>query len=390
MNPLSLFIKQNNINDIDELIKSLYKNNIFTKKYDDLTLIYQKFNISSNNDLQKFCRSLIIDNNTLNIISYSCNDPYLNDEGLYLFKNKKYSVFKSYEGTLLNLFNHNNKWYLSTRKCLDSKTSVYLNISHYDLFLDVLNISDLDLFTSKLDINYIYNFILIHHENIHNIDYSYLFGNNYKKLCLISVLDKNLNYLDNDKYNHLLNDTIFESEKETLENFYNNINCDNNEGIIIKLENEFTLIKLQYNNYILKNLKNNYHKSLFLYQKNILKSCKDDLHIKNVINMTNQFFFTITNELLYLFESLYDDDKNKNSELYSSLPVEYKNILYVIRGIYFKNKKTINYYNIYNLLKHYNIHKLINLCISRKKLQNNIFEKLKFDYKIFNLFLFSL
>tara|TARA_B100001248_G_C27398076_1_gene467285 strand:- start:541 stop:2367 length:1827 start_codon:yes stop_codon:yes gene_type:complete len=148
------------------------------------------------------CRSLIIDTEKKEIVSYSCNTPICNLEAInYLLNNKSspkisnnIEKFKCYEGTLLSLFKHKNRWYLSTRRNLDSKDSIWNNVSYYDLFLDVIdndNIKSLDEFVDNLDESYCYYFILIHHLNKNIVDYSSKFGNDYKKLCLAFVRKKN-------------------------------------------------------------------------------------------------------------------------------------------------------------------------------------------------------
>ena len=53
-----------------------------SKYYDNekLLILYHKFNLSSNSQLENECRSLIIDTNTMNIVSYSCPIPILNKD----------------------------------------------------------------------------------------------------------------------------------------------------------------------------------------------------------------------------------------------------------------------------------------------------------------------
>jgi hypothetical protein len=49
----------------------------------------------------------------------------------------------------------------------------------------------LEDFTNMLNKNLCYNFILIHHSNKNIVNYSSQFGDEYKKLCLAFVRDKN-------------------------------------------------------------------------------------------------------------------------------------------------------------------------------------------------------
>tara|TARA_E500000178_G_C17032933_1_gene761596 strand:+ start:2669 stop:4495 length:1827 start_codon:yes stop_codon:yes gene_type:complete len=246
----------NSFENLDFMRESLLGHGIYSKSYpeDGLMIIYTKYepivgdkslcsivkkNLDNNEeniesgDLSKQisaedvsrlkieCRSLIIDTEKKEIVSYSCNTPICNLEAInYLLNNKSspkisnnIEKFKCYEGTLLSLFKHKNRWYLSTRRNLDSKDSIWNNVSYYDLFLDVIdndNIKSLDEFVDNLDESYCYYFILIHHLNKNIVDYSTKFGNNYKKLCLAFVRKKNdLSEIDL---------THIESEKSNIDN----------------------------------------------------------------------------------------------------------------------------------------------------------------------------
>ena len=227
----------NSFDNLDFMRESLLGHGIYSKNYPEhgLMIIYTKYepivgdkslctivrkNLDNNEeniksgDLSKQistedisrlkieCRSLIIDTEKKEIVSYSCNTPICNLEAInYLLNNKSspkisnnIEKFKCYEGTLLSLFKHKNRWYLSTRRNLDSKDSIWNNVSYYDLFLDVIdndNIKSLDEFVDNLDESYCYYFILIHHMNKNIVDYSSKFGNDYKKLCLAFVRKKN-------------------------------------------------------------------------------------------------------------------------------------------------------------------------------------------------------
>ena len=80
--------------------------------------------------------------------------------------NKEKIITKCYEGTLLSLF-FKDKWFLSTRRCLNSNDSVWGNDekSHYSMFMDVLNNSgfeSFESFTSLLNKDNCYYFVLIH------------------------------------------------------------------------------------------------------------------------------------------------------------------------------------------------------------------------------------
>ena len=130
----------------ETLISTLYKKGIMSKFYSDekLLLVYTKFEdqefSGSKMQLKNECISLIVDVEEKNIVSYTCNTPICNLEAInYLLGHNEdqMSIYKCYEGTLMSLFNNRGKWYLSTRRCLDSKKSVWNNNSHFNLFMSV-------------------------------------------------------------------------------------------------------------------------------------------------------------------------------------------------------------------------------------------------------------
>ena len=194
---ISNYISQNKNIEIDKLLNNLYKKNILSKDYPDenLILLYNRYENKKKNDMERECRSVILDRSTLDIVCYTCNTPITNITAInYLMKkSSNLNIYNCYEGTLLSLFYHSDKWYLSTRRCLDSKKSILNNNSHYNMFIEILNNDDFksfDEFTKKLNPKHCYYFVLIHHNNMNLCDYSYKFGDKYKKLCLAFVRNK--------------------------------------------------------------------------------------------------------------------------------------------------------------------------------------------------------
>ena len=410
--------------DASNLRKTLFDKGIYAKEYDSdgLMLLYNKFDSPITTELERECRSLVIDIKTKQIKSYSCETPLLNNYGLeFLEKNveQKKIITKCYEGTYLSLFYHNDKWYVSTRRCLNSCDSKYNETkSHYEMFIDVLKKSGYDSFDDfnlKLDITKSYYFVLIHHENKHIIDYTPIFGENYMKLCLIAVRDNNMCEIDVVPSFAVYDPMafIFIAEKfDSIEQFHEEnklIKYDSqpiNEGIMIQVwsntMNKYNLVKLQYNNYEFSNAlghdTNIFKGFLYLYQNNKLLNYMSDADTKhnfkkivNPLNTSESFdtlgiidstFKVLASELFELFKKVcvIQTGKQNNKELYLLLPKEYKDIIYGLRGLYY-NKKAL-YYNvddknkyfkitdIYNYLKIVNINIVIKLIKTRRLMFN--------------------
>jgi len=387
---ISDYIK--NLEDTEVFRNMLYKKGIMTKYYPDdkLLLVYTKFEDSSyeNTELKNECRSLIIDIEDKDIVSYTCNTPICNLEAMnYLIghNEKTMKIYKCYEGTLLSLFFNKGKWYLSTRRCLDSKNSVWNENSHFDLFMDVLNnegYNKFDDFTSLLNKELCYHFILIHHKNKNIVDYTSSFGEDYKKLCLAFVRSKqDLHEIDYNKLSDVLPidnpKNIFISEiLNSMEEFTtesNNYNNDDmaeclDEGIVIKMKKENNVnmyLKIQTYPYQFNKAigleKNIFKGFINLYQNdklvkyldsnsnlNSFKKIVNPLNVQesyDTIGVVDAVFKVCTSELYELFKILWSlkTSKHLDNNLYNLLPKEYKSLLYSIRGIYFKNKS--DFYN---------------------------------------------
>lgn len=401
-------------NDFEKLKNNLYKVGILVKDYpeENLMLLYNRYENKNKQPVELECRSVVIDRVSRNIVCYTCSTPIYNMQALsYLLRNpnneKKY--YECYEGSLLSLFNYNNKWYLSSRRCLDSEKSVVENKSHHSMFIDVIKqdgYNSLEDFTKYLDINYTYHFVLIHHENKNVVNYTKMFGDNYKKLCFIFAREKDtLTEINSeDLITNFLSSNIFLPKKlENAEGFDKiNQTCDmteepSSEGIVIKSDN--VILKLQTIQYqFYKSIgteKNLYIGFLKLYQTNKLKDYfnnnENSEKYSKIVNPIKTFesfdtigtidalFKVCTSELFELYNILWDNNGNHcNTELYNFLPKEYKNILFHLRGIYFKNKKkfaesnkellTINH--VYNHIKNTETHSLQNFLRCRKLMFN--------------------
>ena len=393
-------------NIIKQIKIDLYNNGICTKDYpeDQLLLIYNKYEDSIITPLKRECRSLVIDYANLQIKSYSCEIPRLNKEGLEFLLSHTDSPQRiniCYEGTYLSIFNHNNKWYVSTRRCLDSNDSIFVNDkqpteqtthdtvnnpniinadkSHYNMLEEVLQnagYNNFEHFCENLDKTKSYYFVLIHYQNRHLIDYTEQFGEKYTRICLTTIRDSNMNEIDiytNTVHFATYNETgnIFIPTKlesiDEFANFNKLVSYDavpKTEGVVIHIWsstlNKYNLIKLQHINYqfarVIGTDHNLFKGMLYLYQLNKLSVYfTQNVNMQNIRQITNPInpsevydtigiidavFKTCTSELLELFKILWHikTGKHKHSSLYNLLPKEYKDIMFGIKGIYLENK----------------------------------------------------
>ncbi len=376
------YILSHYINDIkvkknvEDVNKHLFQNyNIMTKDFSDLdmTIYYNKYDNKHKTPIELATRSVILSNSNHKVICYTCPTPIYNMDAVqYLWRNqdKPRETYVCYEGSLISIFNYNNKWFVASRR------NIYLNnqdkensCSQYNMFMEVLaqdNINTIDELTDKLDKKYSYHFVLIHHKNDNIVNYKNQFGNEYKKLCFIFARNSdNQHEVKPEETNAtFISDNIFypkkidEKETQTFISNLSNINIINqpeHEGIIIKLNNN--ILKLQSAAYqfhkAIGSEKNMFRGFLSLYQNNSLKNFfnNDTMKFKKIVNPLNPsesfdtigiidaLFKVITSELYHLFYTLWNDKgEHLNKELYNKLPKEYKDILFHLRGIYFANK----------------------------------------------------
>jgi len=398
--------------NVEDFRKKIYDDfSIMTKYYEEDTLLlaYHKFDLPAKTQMEKDCRSLIIDMKTLQIVSYTCPTPIVNNEAQQFLLNNnelELEIQKCYEGTIISLFYHNDKWYVSTRRSLDSSKSIWNGTNYYDMFMDVLKKDNLtfDEFVSKLDKNKGYYFILIHHLNLNVIKYELEFGNDYTKLCLAFVRNKENQQLLNDYYFNYYNN-IFKAENISMDLFSqqnNELKTDiNMEGVIIKTikDDREYLLKLQTLSYQFckaigpeSNILKGY---LFLYKLGILKEYiennKEHQHLDKIVNPynPNESFDTIgvidcvykvfTSELFELYKMMWklNNGQHLNLELYNILPKEYKDVFYALRGIYYKirngsEKKLFGIKDIYQYLKSIDVEHMCALIRQRKLMLNLI------------------
>ena len=194
-------------------------------------------------------------------------------------------------------------------------------------------------------------------------DLSLEFTNNCDYIIISQELDEN-NYLD--KFNE-------------------------NEGLIIKVwnnkMNKYNIYKILNDNYkyklFLDNNDNLYKQILYKFVNNKLSK---DIKINNynaigVITLTLKLY---AEELYNLFNFTFNtiSEVKQNEHFYLSLDLLYKEFLYNIRSVYYKNKNELKKIDVYYYLKNLDVNKLLNLILLRKN--SKLFEN---NNKIYNMYL---
>jgi hypothetical protein len=183
------------------------------KDNDSLVLLhntYKRDDVGHFKELYDQCRSIILDfslslNNNV-VVSYANNIPdRITMEEYTPCATDKYQA--AYDGTMITVYNYNNQWHFGTSSCPDVSMSRFHYKSHGDMLDDILMlyfrqhftdeelqhgnkqcISDKlrGLFTLNLDPALAYEFVLLHHENVHIIDYTDVLDSGYKLMYHIN------------------------------------------------------------------------------------------------------------------------------------------------------------------------------------------------------------
>lgn len=187
----------------------------------DIVLIhntYKRDDVETFKELYDQCRSVVLDftlsNNNNIVVSYANSTP----ERVILTKeeyvNKLYDIndkyYEAYDGTMINIYNYKGTWFFGTSSCPDANSSKFSHPTkrhgnmldeilfqyYYNDFTqeEVIN-EDPDIisqkirkkFTDNLNPDMAYEFLIIHYENSHIINYSNLYGDGYMKLFHINT-----------------------------------------------------------------------------------------------------------------------------------------------------------------------------------------------------------
>uniref|UniRef100_A0A6C0EQP6 T4 RNA ligase 1-like N-terminal domain-containing protein n=1 Tax=viral metagenome TaxID=1070528 RepID=A0A6C0EQP6_9ZZZZ len=371
---------------------------------------YKRDDVSEFQDLYDKCRSVVLDfsksigNNV--VISISNSIPIRSNISNYTTNiyEENDICYSALDGTVVTVYYHNGIWYFGSSSCPDINSSKFSNKDKthgymldeilYDMYKNHVNISDpnistilRNLFTSNLSPLYSYDFVIIHSDNIHVINYTNMMGDNYRHLFHINTKNR-ISLIEENIDNHPLAylgvkyPIKFTSPQEGIA--YISTNNNNNYGIIIKKNNK--LYKISDDAILHKEEVNafNYNKwynilYIYMLQKpnyNINEFINEfyqgDLEIPNDTYNTIDLIFNIIKQIIYnLYVSTtnyypkynrFKVDLNMDKTLNPLIRFHLAQLRHQQTTIY--KKKIINEDNVFNYLCHSNniknIQKLIN------------------------------
>jgi hypothetical protein len=218
----------NNISYANCLISLLKKYHLWPmmkvkkfKERSDIVLLHNTYirnNVDNFKELYEQCRSIVLDfslncNNNI-VVTYANSIPERINYNNYIstLYSEEDKVYEAYDGTIITVYNYKDEWYFGTSSCPDANSSKFSHPTkkHGNMFDEILfkyfkhhitadaeEVSTLtteeissklrSLFVQHLDPNMAYEFIIVHHENKHIIDYTGLLGDNYMEMFHINT-----------------------------------------------------------------------------------------------------------------------------------------------------------------------------------------------------------
>jgi len=409
------------INSYKQIINLMEMYNLKKKYNSDYIMLYSHFltqPLDNDNDANKYMKykNILFDKHTNKVVSLTHKRISTNDQIQITnmeLQNKDKKITEAYEGTLINMFYHNNQWNVSTTSVIDANECYWkCDKSILELVQECFSETESEYetgwesFCAKHNPEKIYLYTLIHNENMHLINYSYKFGEEYKKLNFVLMRNKSdLNICDDNEYNIEDKNVFVSEEYENLsalddwnkeQHYFDHVKQIKYSGLIVRdLENE-NIIKLPTHAYsiymYISRIKHpcTVEHYISLYQINMLDvylnkfSTEMYYNNKQIKKLIHRLFSILVNEFNILIKNLYDMNNRysiieSNADIYKSLPKSYKKMIYNIKG---NKRKFITNKIIYYTLKNTNSEELIALIKDRDEvISNEIFNEMNTTYQ---------
>ena len=339
-----------NIDNYKVLLKNL---GFIVKEYNkyNLSLIKYPYDKEVNtNNWEKYCRGIIVNNLTNKIV---CIPPvkaknYINFDEINneLDDNTPLIIQDLDDGTMINMFYHNNEWIISTRSDIGCNNKWENKKSFKTLFIECSNAYREGINLELLDKSHCYSFVMQHNEN-RNISYV-----NENRLILVEEYDLNT-YLQVDisKYTGL--DHGFQiSHYHNPQNIMEYLETMKNnpyfswKGTTIKYNNK----RMNYINPLftyVKSIKINNNNPLFNFIK-LKKENKVDEYLTYFPEYKDLFtdYQEKTNKFIKDLQENYTKKNITKVIDAKDIPYQLKPLVYELHGHYLQTKDKINFQKI--------------------------------------------
>ena len=361
LNKYYSFLKENNISSYNSL-KEYVEQDMFKlkvkedKENADLAVIFNDSNSNIENEFVRFFNGVIIDKNTLKIVCYTFDkcmeDNVINKE---LFDTDMI-IQPVFEGTLIRVFYHNDRWNISTKKMINAFNAKWASEKSFgEMFNEIFgNYSEY----SKVlpNTNYCYSFLMGHKENnIIKNDNNYIIHlntidleNNIEIDFQLNNESRNISHINNYKSD------IMNMNQESMENYINSLknNISMNEIGYMFINKDGIRQKFIKNNYNeIRELWGNTNNRLFRYLH--LRKNPDTLKkYLDTFSVDKQLFLTYETYLMNIATFILNIYRNRHiSKSITKVPFYLRDIIYKVHGLYLQSKNKVSFQDI-NVLLH--------------------------------------
>lgn len=357
----------NNTQTFDELENILKEKNLIIKKYNSDNLALVKYNKNTcdlhDKDVQD-CRGLIINTNNNKIICIPPTKSIKIKDFIEKVDNWDNIQIEDFiDGTMINVFHHNEKWCLSTRSCVGANCRWFSDKNFSQLFHESKNSLDFEKL-NKLPKTWSFTFVLRHNDN--------RIVKEYQEPSIILVYARNIteNKVDNLNLQYV-KEKMSEVEIDIdIPNTYqfNNINELNekvkslnyqDQGYVLKYNGFRSKIRNPAYNYV-KYLRGNTNNSKYLYfqlrqQKYLNEYLEYFPEKKDEFNQYTQELYSMTQNLFNLYQKF----RVHKSITIDQIDHEYKPLIYNLHGMYLSSQNKITFQTVKNYVAKMDIPLLI-------------------------------
>lgn len=247
-----------------------------------------------NKNIKKQANGIIFEMETNKIVAMchpQIDDIKCEEQLNELILNDSMTVEFCEDGTVIRLYNYNNKWYTSTTKCIDASISYWSSSKSFnELFWDLFDKS----YLQNLDKNSTYFFILLHKEN------RIVVKHKINHLIYISRVD-NISHIEDNTFIFNTSQTIKKKQYIDKDEFVSIIKSNkpfdlsNKRGIVIRSRDKNTNVnsihKIDFESYkIIKDIRGNVSEIRMRYIELLNKP--ESLELLEKIYKEHQFTFT--------------------------------------------------------------------------------------------------
>lgn len=361
LNKYYSFLKENNISSYNSL-KEYVEQDMFKLKVKEdkenanLAVIFNDSNSNIENEFVRFFNGVIIDKNTLKIVCYTFDkcmeDNVINKE---LFDTDMI-IQPVFEGTLIRVFYHNDRWNISTKKMINAFNAKWASEKSFgEMFNEIFG--DYSEYCKVLpNTNYCYSFLMGHKENnIIKNDNNYIIHLNTIDLENNIEIDFELNN-ESRNISHINNykSDVMNMNQESMENYINSLknNISLNEIGYMFINKDGIRQKFIKNNYNeIRELWGNTNNRLFRYLH--LRKNPDTLKkYLDTFSGDKQLFLTYETYLMNIATFILNIYRNRHiSKSITKVPFYLRDIIYKVHGLYLQSKNKVSFQDI-NVLLH--------------------------------------